>query len=121
MKKSSDAENFMFAAFPGGIEAQEKLGQIELENKQQIPREMLCGIEKKDLEELGFILSADFDDELFYDAKFPEGWKTEPTDHSMWSHIVDNKGKKRFAIFYKAAFYDRKAHIAKVESDKEAQ
>lgn len=29
----------------------------------------------------------------------------------MWSDLVDDKGRKRAGIFYKAAFYDRSAHI----------
>ena len=29
----------------------------------------------------------------------------------MWSDLVDDKGRKRTSIFYKAAFYDRSAHI----------
>jgi hypothetical protein len=30
----------------------------------------------------------------------------------MWSYLVDEKGRERAAIFYKAAFYDRDAHIS---------
>ena len=29
----------------------------------------------------------------------------------MWSHIVDAEGRKRVAVFYKAAFYDRRADM----------
>jgi hypothetical protein len=29
----------------------------------------------------------------------------------MWSHLVDDKGRNRGSIFYKAAFYDRAAHM----------
>jgi hypothetical protein len=29
----------------------------------------------------------------------------------MWSHLLDEKGRKRASIFYKAAFYDRSARI----------
>lgn len=28
----------------------------------------------------------------------------------MWTHIIDEKGRERGTIFYKAAFYDRSAH-----------
>src|SRR6185436_8068032 len=34
------------------------------------------------------------------------------TDHSMYTDLVDDKGRVRASIFYKAAFYDRKADIS---------
>lgn len=46
-------------------------------------------------------------DEIFQYAKLPAGWERRPTSHDMWSEIVDEKGRKRIAVFYKAAFYDR--------------
>jgi len=48
---------------------------------------------------------------LFIQAKLPDGWKKVATDHSMWTDLVDNKDRVRAHIFYKAAFYDRSAHI----------
>lgn len=50
-------------------------------------------------------------DDQFQEVTLPEGWEIKPTEHSMWSELVDSDGRKRAAIFYKAAFYDRKAHI----------
>ena len=50
-------------------------------------------------------------DPLFQKVRFPAGWRLEPTDHSMWSNLVDSEGGKRGAVFYKAAFYDRRAHL----------
>ncbi len=50
-------------------------------------------------------------DPLFQRARLPDGWKIAPTDHSMWSNLLDSRGAKRAAIFYKAAFYDRSAHL----------
>lgn len=41
----------------------------------------------------------------------PDGWKKEGLDHDMWSYLVDDKKRRRASIFYKAAFYDRSAHI----------
>jgi len=41
----------------------------------------------------------------------PEGWRFEQSDHSMWSNLVDGNGFKRGSMFYKAAFYDRSAHL----------
>lgn len=50
-------------------------------------------------------------DEIWIEAELPEGWSVKPTDHSMWSDLVDDKGRKRAQIFYKAAFYDRSCSI----------
>lgn len=62
------------------------------------------------LEEIGFVFGDDEDD-IFVNVKFPEGWEKKPTEHSMWNDLLDEKGRKRGAIFYKAAFYDRRAHM----------
>lgn len=48
-------------------------------------------------------------DDLFQYVELPQGWKFEPTDHSMWSKLVDSQGRERASIFYKAASYDRRA------------
>jgi hypothetical protein len=59
-------------------------------------------------EQMGFVFGEQVDD-VFVAATLPEGWRKKATDHSMWSHIVNAQGRKRVAIFYKAAFYDRSA------------
>ena len=51
-------------------------------------------------------------DDMFQYVEFPQGWKKVATDHSMWSKLVDDKGRERASIFYKAAFYDRSAHMS---------
>lgn len=51
------------------------------------------------------------DDPMFQYVELPAGWKKVPTDHSMWSMLVDDKGRERARIFYKAAFYDRRANM----------
>lgn len=50
--------------------------------------------------------------DLFFDVRLPEGWRIEPTEHSMYTNLVDANGWVRASIFYKAAFYDRKASIS---------
>ena len=54
-------------------------------------------------------------DPIFRQATLPKGWSKKRTGHSMWSDLVDEQGKKRAAIFYKAAFYDRSSFISPVE------
>lgn len=105
-----DIENAITASTPGGIEAQEAAGQATLVAGPWFPKDMM-GVTRQELEGLGFKFGSDVDD-LFVSAQFPTGWKKVATDHSMWSDIVDDKGCVRGSIFYKAAFYDRKAHLS---------
>lgn len=101
-----DLHNAMTAATPGGIEAQEKAGQALLVASTNMPKEMRPSREA--FEKVGFTLGNDVD-ELFLSAKLPAGWTRAATDHSMHSEILDEQGRKRVGIFYKAAFYDRRA------------
>lgn len=102
---------YLFGGNPSAIEEQEAKGQKELEESQQLP--IQCGYkDKKKLEQAGVVFGKPLkDDPLFCEAVLPNGWKVEKTDHSMWSNLVDEKGKQRAGIFYKAAFYDREAFI----------
>lgn len=104
----------LFEALPTGIEIQEARGQQELVRSSQLPKELGAydGDSKSTLEEHGIkVLGETKDDPLFYDVELPNGWKIEATDHSMWSKLFNANGDEVAAIFYKAAFYDRKAHI----------
>ena len=105
-----DEENFLAASTPGGIERQEKEGQESFVASETLPKDMQ-GCSREKLEKIGFVFGDDIDD-LFVSVVMPEGWKKEPTDHSMWSKLVDEKGRERASIFYKAAFYDRSAHMS---------
>jgi hypothetical protein len=98
-------------AGPGGIEAMEAAGQRELVASEQIPTD-LRRITPEQLAALGFVLGDPTpDDPMFRPATLPRGWSRRGTDHSMWSTIVDEKGRERFSVFYKSAFYDRSAHM----------
>lgn len=94
---------------PGDIESQEAKGQAELAESQQLPksdgglRDML-GIRT---------LGPSKDDDLFVDVELPLGWKIEPTEHNMWSDLMNDSDEVVANIFYKAAFYDRKAKMYK--------
>ena len=50
-------------------------------------------------------------DDLFRAVTLPKGWSKAATDHAMWSGVVDGRGVERVEVFYKAAFYDRAAHM----------
>lgn len=88
------------------IERQEARGQRQVAALSQLPVDAPWD----HLAKLG-VEKLDDGDGVLCRAKLPEGWKIAPTDHSMWSHLVDDKGRQRAAMFYKAAFYDRSAHL----------
>jgi len=89
------------------IELSESMGQSQMVRSTVIPTD---GAE--DLAALGFTLGEVVkDDPIFRECSLPPGWQREGSDHSMWSYIVDERGFRRVAIFYKAAFYDRSAHV----------
>lgn len=94
--------------FTDYVTGQEAQGQQQLVRSSQLPR---AGLQPRGLE-LGItVVGVGGDDPLFVDVTLPEGWRIEPTDHAMYSNLVDAEDVKRASIFYKAAFYDRSAFI----------
>lgn len=94
----------------GAIEAMEKRGQQQLVNSDRLPTDLgsFNGSTDSDYTALGFTFGQpDEADPLFRPATLPDGWKREGSGHDMWSYVVDQHGRRRVAIFYKAAFYDR--------------
>ncbi len=65
---------------------------------------------KEEWEKLGFMFF-ETEDSVLYNAKLPEGWSIQKTEHSMWNDIVDDQGRLRATMFYKGSFYDRNAHM----------
>lgn len=65
------------------------------------------------LEALGFTVGTPVvGDPQFVLASLPTGWRKVGSDHSMWSYILDQRGRRRVSVFYKAAHYDRSAHFS---------
>lgn len=96
----------------GGIEASERRGQSEFVSSEQLPAD--CRGKEK-LEAAGVVFGKPVSgDPMFCHATLPKGWKKVPTDHAMWSELVDENGVKRASIFYKAAFYDRSAFMSAI-------
>lgn len=88
----------------------EAAGQRQLVQSQDLPTRMGAQAE---YEALGFTFGDPHpSDPMFRPATLPAGWKREGSDHAMWSYIVDELGRRRVAIFYKAAFYDRDAFMS---------
>jgi hypothetical protein len=99
----------------GGSEAivrQEAQGQREVVQSDTLPSD--CDIEdRKALEAAGVIFGEPVPgDPLFRFVTLPDGWTKARTDHSMWSDLRDEQGRKRASIGYKAAFYDRWARLS---------
>lgn len=108
-----DIANFLIADTPGGIEAQEAQGQQDLcSSRTLLPKDAPWD----KLEALGVKKLEDHDD-IFVKVSMPTGWELRPTDHSMWSELFDADNKKIASVFYKAAFYDRHAHLRLAETD----
>ncbi|TDD36107.1 hypothetical protein E1286_38740 [Nonomuraea terrae] len=96
----------------GAILRMEADGQREFVNSEVIPTKITGGSEA-DLTALGFHLGEQVEgDPLFRRVTLPDGWKREAADHSMWSYIIDGLGRRRVSVFYKAAFYDRRAGLS---------
>lgn len=91
------------------IEHSEKQGQQMLVRSEVLPKDTMRDT-RQQFEAMGIKFGEDADD-IFVFVTLPDGWKKVPTDHQMWSDLVDDKGRKRAEIFYKAAFYDRSAHM----------
>lgn len=92
------------------IERQESQGQRELLTSEDLPTD--TNGTDRDFLALGFVFGEPReDDPLFRPATLPHGWRREGGDHAMWSHLIDEKSRRRVAIFYKASFYDRRARM----------
>jgi hypothetical protein len=105
------AEAMGTGGLSSSIERMEAQGQREIVNSTVIPTQINSGSEEE-LTALGFKLGDKVQgDPMFRNAELPAGWKREGSEHAMWSHIVDDLGRKRISIFYKAAFYDRDAFL----------
>jgi hypothetical protein len=105
----------MIMGSSGAIEHQEAQGQREFVGSETLPTDLggkWGGDPKSILEAAGVkFLGPAEGDELFQYVELPAGWKKQATDHSMHSDLLDEKGRKRAGIFYKAAFYDRSADL----------
>ena len=109
-ERSSDEENKVVTLLgPPGIYAQEAREQRKLLASEDLPIDT-NEQPREWFEEIGVVFGEPVDD-IFVKVTLPEGWSREGTSHSMWSYIVDAKGRRRIAVFYKGAFYDRKAHM----------
>ena len=93
------------------IRRQEAEGQRSFTTSDTLPTEMGHD-DRKVLQKAGVKFGKPVPgDGLFTYVTLPEGWHKDGSSHDMWSYLVDDKGRKRASIFYKAAFYDRRAFL----------
>lgn len=107
--------NWVLGGNPNAILAQEGEGQSSFVNSETLPTDMGRSRDHNTraiLEAAGVKFVCEVpDDPMFQVVELPAGWQKKATDHSMWSNLVDDKGRVRASIFYKAAFYDRSANM----------
>ena len=104
-----DFGDMMAMVLPGGIERQEAAEQRKMVGEaNRLPTDG----DWSALEARGVVRGGLVDgDPLFTHCTLPEGWSIQPTDHSMWSKVIDAAGVEVAMVFYKGAFYDRRAHF----------
>lgn len=91
------------------IEQMESEGQRQLVASAVLPTK---GLEHPAFAAWGIRIGTPVDgDPLFTHVELPAGWTKSATEHAMHSTLVDGLGRERGDIFYKAAFYDRRADI----------
>ncbi len=84
--------------------------KAEAVNEMPLPAK---GSENPAWKQMGVIFGAPIEDDskLFRHATLPPGWTKKPTDHYMYSDLLDEKGRKRAVVGYKGAMWDRWAAI----------
>lgn len=93
------------------IGGQERAGQRQLLTSQLLPTD--THRTDAEFEAVGFVFGEEAEgDPLFRHTTLPAGWSKRGSDHDMWSYVVDELGRDRVSVFYKAAFYDRHAHMS---------
>jgi hypothetical protein len=121
-RRTDTEEGFLEVAtrgFPGTPEAgravlnQEAAGQSSFVNSDTLPSDMSDA--RVALEQSGVVFGDPVPgDPMFIYVTLPDGWvkTTSPGNDSRWTELHDEKGRKRAMMFYKAAFYDRSAHLS---------
>ena len=95
------------------IVKQEATGQQQLTESDTLPTDM--DEYREVFEKMGIVFGEPVEgDPMFTYCTLPSGWKKKATNHPLWSDLLDDKGRVRAEIFYKAAFYDRSAFIRPV-------
>ena len=99
----------MLMGSSGAIEAMEARGTQQLSESSVLPTE---GLDPVWAAKVGIKVLGKVDgDPIFSHVDLPAGWHQKTTDHDMHNKLLDDRGRVRASIFYKAAFYDRRADM----------
>ena len=91
----------MYETLIGGPDAVTRRAHIQMQTDQELP--VASKEEDEILVRLGFVLGGPSPyRKKFRMAALPQGWKIKPSDHRIYSHIVDEKGRRRAQIGYEA-------------------
>ena len=98
----------------GGASPDQIIGNMEAASQRQLVASQLLPTDTHktdaEFEALGFVFGDLADgDPMFRHTTLPEGWAKRGSDHE--SYVVDGHGRERASVFYKAAFYDRRAYM----------
>ncbi len=88
----------------GAVDVINRMGQNDIKTSTQIPKG-----NNKELASIGIIVAGPVspNDNILVNATLPEGWTKKPTNHYMYTDILDEKGRNRASCMYKAASHDR--------------
>jgi hypothetical protein len=106
----------ILAAAMGGASTSEIITDMERRGQKQLVAASVLPTDTQrtdsEFEAVGFTFGEPAEgDPMFRQATLPAGWSRQGSDHDMWSYVVDELGRRRVSVFYKAAWYDRSAHM----------
>lgn len=81
---------------------------MEWEEKERMISQNNEAYTKGQYEKMGIKVLGEYDD-LFYSVELPAGWRIQTTSSSVWSDLLDGKGRKRLSFFHKGSLWDRDA------------
>lgn len=91
------------------VDETERAGQGQMTRADRLPR-AIAGLTREQLQGLGFVFGPQLDD-LFDKVIFPPGWSVTRAESALYSRVLDEKGRERGTIMYKAVFYNRDAYV----------
>jgi hypothetical protein len=102
----------LIGGLEGAIDADRLAGQQAMVQSPTLPTQISVG-GKAILEAAGVVFLGEVPgNRVLQRVSLPEGWQIVPTEHSILSHLVDEKGRKVGDIRYKNDFYDRSGMLS---------
>lgn len=103
----------------GFVEIAETLGQLDILAADVLPVLIFddCGqpADRSVFEQMGIVFGNEVEgNPLFVNCTLPSGWRKEASNQAEWTYLLDEKGRQRVRIFYKAVSYDSSAHMTPV-------